>query len=204
MSNSPTKVSNRERKKIEKRQRILDAAIKVIAKNGFQGTTVAEVAAEAQVADGTIYLYFQNKDDLLITIFEETMDRFIAQGLEVIANMPTPLDKLKSIVDLHLTSLGSNEDLAAVFQIELRHSIHTMKQFSQTKLRDYFQIIESTIEDAQKAGQIRADLDAWTAVKVVFGALDEMATNWVLRKKDYALKDMAQPTMHILFHGLGA
>lgn len=204
MNNASVQVTNRERKKIQKRQRILDAAIKVIAKNGFHGTTVAEVASEAQVADGTIYLYFQNKDDLLITIFEETMDRFISQGLEVIEQMPSPMKKLSAIVDLHLSSMGSNEDLAAVFQIELRHSIHTMKKFSQTKLREYFQIIENVIEEAQAAGEIRKDLDAWTAVKVVFGALDEMATNWVLRKKDYALKEMAKPTLDILFNGLKA
>ncbi|MCB1044978.1 MAG: TetR family transcriptional regulator [Acidobacteria bacterium] len=202
MDATQSKLSNRERKKIEKRQRILDAAIKVIAKNGFQGTTVAEVASEAQVADGTIYLYFQNKDDLLITIFEETMDRFIADGVKEIAKRTSPTDKLRAIVDLHLSGLGSNEDLAAVFQIELRHSIHTMKQFSQTKLRDYFNIIEGVIEEAQRAGELRADLDPWTAVKVVFGALDEMATNWVLRKKEYALKDMAAPTIDILINGL--
>lgn len=196
-------MSNRERKKIEKRQRILDAAVKVIAKNGFQGTTISEVAAEAGVADGTIYLYFENKDALLVSIFEEAMDQFIAMGLDRIKDCATPLDKIYAIAELHLKNLGSNEYLANVFQIELRHSIHIMKKFSQTKLREYFKIIEGVIQEAQASGQLRKELDSWTAVKVLFGALDEMATNWILRKKDYDLGELARPTVDMLVKGMG-
>jgi TetR/AcrR family fatty acid metabolism transcriptional regulator len=196
--------SNRERRKAEKRSRILEAAIAVIARSGFQGTTIAQIAGAADVADGTIYLYFENKDDILVTIFEEAMDVFISQGRETIANYSDARDKLRAIAECHLANLGSNEDLACVFQVELRHSIHIMRAFSQTKLREYFSVIQGVIEEGQKSGVFRRDLNAWTAVKIFFGALDEMSTNWILRQKDHRLEEMAQPVVDVLLGGLAA
>lgn len=197
-------MSPRERKKIEKRKRIMEGAIRVFAENGFHGTTVAQVAAEAGVADGTIYLYFENKDDLLVSIFEETMDHFIDTGIETIAGCPSPVDKLRAIARLHLENLGANEYLASVFQIELRYSLHIMKKFSQSKLRRYFSIIEQVIREGQQTGHFRRDFNPWIAVKVLFGALDEMATDWLLRTKDADLVQMADPTLDILVRGLAA
>ncbi|MCB1051449.1 MAG: TetR/AcrR family transcriptional regulator [Acidobacteria bacterium] len=199
---SVSTMNNREKRKLEKRNRILEAAIKVIAKNGFHGTTISQVASVAEVADGTIYLYFQNKDDILVSIFEETMEMFITQGLEVISQYDSVEDKLRAIARCHLGNLGSNEELACVFQVELRHSIHIMKKFSQTKLREYFGVIQKVVEEGQRQGVVRADLNPWTAVKVFFGALDEMGTNWILRQKDYRLIDMAEPTVDIFLNGI--
>ncbi len=194
--------SIREIKKIEKKQRIHEAAIRVMARNGYHGTTVSQIAKAAKVADGTLYLYFQNKDDLLVGIFDEIMDRFISEGLSVIEEVADPIEKLKRIVELHLHNLGADEDLACIFQIELRHNVHHMKRFSQSKLRQYFNIVERIIRDAQEQGQIRAEVNPWITAKILFGAVDEMATNWVLRTRDYSLVDMAKPTLDIILNGL--
>ena len=193
--------SLRETKKNEKKQRIHEAAIRVFARNGFYGTTISQVAKEAQVADGTIYLYFANKDDLLLKIIDEITDRFIVEGLEIVSRETSPIDQLKALAILHLKNLGANEDLACIFQIELRHNARFMKIFSETKLRQYFRIIEKIIREAQEQGQIRKEIDSWMAAKILFGALDEMATNWVLKKRDYSLVDMAKPTLNILLNG---
>ncbi|CAM2065540.1 TetR/AcrR family transcriptional regulator [Sulfidibacter corallicola] len=194
--------SIREIKKLEKKQRIHEAAIRVMARNGYHGTTVSQIAKAARVADGTLYLYFENKDDLLVGIFDEIMDRFISEGLSVIDEMADPIEKLKRIVELHLKALGSDEDLACIFQIELRHNIHHMKRFSQSKLRQYFNIVERVIRDAQEQGHIRSEVNPWITAKLLFGAVDEMATNWVLRTRDYNLIDMAKPTLDIFLNGL--
>ena len=194
--------SVRDMKKTAKKQRIQDAAIKVLANNGYYGTTVSQIAKAAGVADGTLYLYFTNKDDLLLKIMEEIMERFIEEGLEILERAASPIDRLKAIAQLHLRKLGADQDLACIFQIELRHNAKMMKFFSENKLRRYFSIVEDIIRDAQSQGQIRAEINPWMTAKILYGALDEMATNWVLRKKDYDLESMAKPTLDILLNGM--
>ncbi len=196
--------STRETKKVEKKQRIQEAAIKVLAREGYYKATVAQIAKEAGVADGTLYLYFDNKDDLLLQIFDDITERFIQEGLVILQSVESPIDRLKAIAELHLKNLGANHDLACIFQIELRHNARHMRLFSETKLRKYFSVIERVIRDAQRLGQIRQEIDPWTTTKILFGALDEMATNWVLRKKDYELVEMAAPTLDVLLHGMCA
>ena len=195
-------VSIRDLKKTEKKQRIMSAGIKVLARNGYNDTTVSQIAKAAGVADGTLYLYFENKDDLLARIFDEITDHFIKEGIELMSEVTSPIERLKAIARLHLRNIGADEDLACIFQIELRHNARHMKLFSETKLREYFSIIENLIRDAQALGQIRADLNPWLTTKILFGALDEMATNWVLRKRDYDLEAMAGPTLDVLLNGM--
>lgn len=195
-------VSIRDMKKTEKKQRIMNAAIRVLARNGYNDTTVSQIAKAAEVADGTLYLYFENKDDLLARIFDEITEHFIREGMEILSEIESPIERLKAIAQLHLRNIGADEDLACIFQIELRHSARHMKLFSETKLREYFTIIENLIRDAQALGQVREDINPWLTTKILFGALDEMATNWVLRKRDYDLEAMAQPTLDVLLNGM--
>ena len=202
MSTKPRSI--REAKKTAKKQSIMEAAIKVLARNGYNDTTVSQIAKAAGVADGTLYLYFQNKDDLLTRIFDEITESFIQVGIKMLAEVESPIERLKNIAELHLKSLGADEDLACIFQIELRHNAKHMKIFSETRLRDYFSIIEGVIREAQDLGQIRKDLNPWLTTKILFGALDEMATNWVLRKHDYDLVKMAAPTLDVLLNGMCA
>lgn len=202
MSDKP--ISLREIKKNEKKQRIQEAAIHVMARNGYHGTTVSQIAKAARVADGTLYLYFENKDDLLIGIFESLMETFKVEAGKLLETIEDPVEQLKALANLHLRNLGSNEDLACIFQIELRHNARFMKLFSTSKLRDYFNLIEQIIRNAQARGQIRENINPWITTKIFFGALDEMATNWVLRHKDYDLATMAEPVLDILLNGMRA
>ncbi|PIE90689.1 MAG: TetR family transcriptional regulator [Acidobacteria bacterium] len=189
-------------KKEAKRQLILEAAIRVFARHGFTKTSVSQVAREANVADGTIYLYFANKNELLTSIFDEAMSFFIAQATESLNDLNSAPEKLRKLATLHLRNLGENEDIATVFQVELRHSIRIMKHFSQTTLRAYLRLMEEIILLGQKEGSIRRELDPKILVKVFFGALDEMTTNWILRKRDYQLKEMVEPVLDILLNGI--
>src|SRR6516165_5244387 len=95
-----------------KHQRILDAAIEVIAEHGFFHSRVAEIADRAGVADGTIYLYFKNKDELLMAAIDSAFHRFIQRARTALAQIPEPREKLRRIAFLHLEGLGSKRDLA--------------------------------------------------------------------------------------------
>jgi TetR/AcrR family fatty acid metabolism transcriptional regulator len=186
----------------DKRDALLRAAIKVFARNGFHQSQVADVARVAGVAAGTVYLYFRSKDDLLVSIFERTMRDALAEGWAALADIAHPAERLRRIARLHLERLGRDRDLAVVVQVELRHSIKFMEQLSSTHLQDYLNIIRRTITEGQEAGHFRPDVDANTAAKALFGALDEMATNWMLSRRKYALADDADAIVDLFLGGI--
>lgn len=187
----------------DKSNAILRAAIEVFARSGYFNAKVAEVARTAGVADGTVYLYFKNKDDLLVSIFNTAMDAFIAQAREQLAAIDDPREQLQHFAWMHLASLEQDRDLAIVFQIELRQSTKFMEQFSETKLAEYMKILREILERGQKVGAFRAQPNSKVVAKVIFGALDEMATNWVLSHNNYRLTALAEPVVDVFLNGIG-
>jgi TetR/AcrR family fatty acid metabolism transcriptional regulator len=188
----------------DKREAILGAATHVFARHGFFNAQVADVARAAGVAAGTVYLYFRSKDDLLVSLFERTMKAAIADGRAVLVGATDPRERLKRIARLHLERLGRDRDLAVVFQVELRQSTKFMERFSSSYLREYLGIIRSAVEDGQAAGLFRSDVNATSAAKMLFGALDEMATNWMLSKREYALEADADMVIDLFLNGVGS
>jgi len=186
---------------VAKRDAILRAAIDVFAERGYFTAQVADVARAAGVAAGTVYLYFRSKDDLLISIFERTVQEQLGNGREEVAAIEDPAERLRRFAQLHLAMLGRDRNLAIVFQVELRQSVKFMERFSATLLREYLGQIRATIEDGQKSGVFRKNLNATTVAKMFFGALDEMATNWILSRRRYNLELDADAVVDIFFDG---
>jgi TetR/AcrR family fatty acid metabolism transcriptional regulator len=189
--------------KIDKRDALLRAAIETFAARGFFNAQVADVARTAGVAAGTVYLYFRGKDDLLISIFEKTMKEAIAAGRESIARHPDPLAQLRTIARLHLDRMSRDRDLAIVFQVELRQSTKFMERFSATHLREYLGIIRDVIARGQSMGVFRKTLNPTLAAKLLFGMLDEMATNWILSRRKYSLIADADAIVDLFVRGVG-
>lgn len=187
-----------------KYEAILRAAIKVFARGGFFNSKVADVAREAGVADGTVYLYFKNKDDILVSIFNHVSEQALLNARAILQEISDPLEKLRQIVDGHLNLYARDRDLAVVFQVELRSSTKFMEQFSATKVTEYLDLIGAVIADGQRQGKFRKDLNTKLTAKVLFGAIDEMVTNWVLTHKRYSLMSTAAPLLDIFFNGVRA
>ncbi len=188
----------------DKRQRILHAAVKVFAKKGYFGARVAEIASRAGVADGTIYLYFRNKEDILVSLFDEVMSEHIAEARQQLQRAEGAAERLRLVAENHLRLLGENRDLAVVFQVELRQSTKFMERFTASWLQDYFDALTEVIEAGQKSGELRADLPVRLAVKAFFGTLDELVTSWILSKKDYDLAQIAGPVVELFLRGATA
>jgi TetR/AcrR family fatty acid metabolism transcriptional regulator len=186
----------------DKRGAILRAAIKVFAENGFFNSKVSDVAKAAGVADGTVYLYFKNKDDILRSIFDQAMALFIAEARKEIKRFEDPAEKLRRIAELHLEKLGADRDLAIVFQVELRGSTKFMEEFSNAAFAEYLGIIKEVFVEGQQKGIFRGDLNPTVCAKILFGALDEMVTNWILSKKNYPLAPMAEIVISVFFNGV--
>jgi TetR/AcrR family fatty acid metabolism transcriptional regulator len=188
----------------DKREAILRAAIRVFAHNGYFNSKVADIAREAGIADGTVYLYFKSKDEILHSVFDRSMERAIAEGRQLLEGVNDAREKLRRIARLHLERLGADRELAVVFQVELRGSTKFMEEFSAAGFAEYLGLIRQTIEEGQRTGVFRAELNAKVLAKVLFGALDEMATNWILSKRRYKLAPMADVVLDIFLNGVSA
>ena len=188
----------------DKREAILRAGVKVFAEKGYFNAKVADVARAAGIADGTVYLYFKSKNEILHSIFDQAMERFISEGRRELAKIGSPVDRLKKVAELHLKRLGDDRDLAIVFQVELRGSTKFMEEFSAAGFHEYLEVIRKTIEEGQKEGIFRNDIKPIVCAKVLYGALDEMVTNWILSKRSYPLEPMAREVLMIFLKGVSA
>ncbi len=187
---------------VNKRQAILRAATDVFAAHGFFNAQMADVARAAGIAAGTVYLYFRSKDDLLVSIFERTMRETIDEARASVAPLKDPIHRLRAIARVHLDRLGRDRNLAVVFQVELRQSTKFMERFSATLVREYLGIIRGVIASGQQAGVFRAGINPTLAAKLLFGGLDEMATNWILSRRRYTLAAQADPIVDFFVAGL--
>ena len=188
----------------DKRDAILRAAIDTFAARGFFNAQVADVARAAGVAAGTVYLYFKSKDDLLVSIFERSMREGLNNGRAAVAGLDDPRERLRRLARGHLARLGADRNLAIVFQVELRQSTKFMERFSATLLRDYLGLIREAIADGQREGLFRGDVKATAMAKMLFGALDEMATNWILSRRRYSLEADADAVVDLFINGARA
>lgn len=188
--------------KPEKYQRILDAAIEVISENGYFQARVSEIADRAGVADGTIYLYFKNKEQILMAAIDAAFEAFLQRAQEELRPIDDPRARLRRLAFLHLDAMGANRPLAAVFQTELRQSAKFLTQFSRRHLIDYFDLIRDIIRQGQTHGLFRRDVSDKIAANCLFGALDEMVTSWVLSEHDYPLAGAADPVVDLFLRGV--
>jgi len=187
----------------DKRRRILEAALSVFAQKGYFTARVSDIANIAGVADGTIYLYFRNKEDIIASLFAHVIEGHMSRAKEEIASARTPRQKLLAIARHHFTALTERRDVAILFQTELRQST-LMSRLSSKELRGYFALLSEVVEDGQKAGAFRPEIPRSLVVQSFFGALDEMVTSWILSPTHYNLVDLAEPVTDLFLGGLDA
>jgi len=184
----------------EKRKRLLHAAVQTFGRRGFHEAKVADIAAEAGVAEGTVYLYFRSKEDLLGCVFDETMDEVLAKARAVRNGAGSAPEKLTELVALHLSFIGQDRDLASVFQIELRRSARLVERFSRSKLVEYFRLLDGVLKEGIASGELRRDLEPRLAVRILFGAADEILSEWLLSGEPRPAAD-AEKLVGTLLHG---
>src|SRR5436309_381291 len=185
-----------------KRERILRAAIEVFALNGYFNAKVSEIAKAAGVADGTIYLYFDGKEDLLVTIFREHTRNYLQSMERELAHIRRPEERIRIAIRHHLETLGRDRSLAIVAQVELRHSLKFMSRLSQQEVADYLNMLRKIVEQGQADGVFRRSLHPQLVAKAIFGLVDEMVTSWILSEKDYALADQTDDVAEFVLNGL--
>ena len=187
----------------EKHRKIIAAATKVFAKKGFYKAKISDIAREAGVADGTIYIYFSHKDDILISLFEEKMKE-VLDNMERQTSLETgPFAKIKRFAFLHLKLIEDNKDMAEIIQVELRQSDKFMKDYHNEKFVQYLDLIGDIIQEGKDKGLIREDIIPGIAKRAFFGALDEMSRFWVLSKRrTYDVETAARQISSYFINGI--
>jgi len=188
----------------DKPQQIIEAAVRVFARKGYYNSRVSDIAREAGIAAGTIYLYFKTKDDILVTLFRDKMADFVGVLRKAIAGEADAASKIRRLVSLHFRILEESPDLAEVVQVELRQGQKFFRGASSQEIGAYFALIGSVLEEGVAEGRFRAGLPVKVATKILFGAMDQMATSWVLGKRGYRLVDTADAVAEIFLQGVAA
>ena len=186
-----------------KRTRLLKAAVKVFARDGFFKAKVEEIARMANVATGTTYLYFENKDDLLISIFEEEMVPIIEASVKAVSEQKTAFDKIVAFITNHLHMVQESPDMAQLLEVELRQSSKFIHTYSGTKFKEYLDIIARIVAEGQKNGEFRSDIHPSIFKQMLFGAIDQICLNWTLSKsKKYDLEKSGEQIAAIMLNGI--
>lgn len=187
----------------DKYHRIIRAATKVFAKKGFFHSKVSDIAKEAQVADGTIYLYFDNKDDILISLFEEEMKAVLENMVQEVSREKDAIRKIERFALSHLRLIELNKNMAEIIQVELRQSSKFMKEYKNEKFLQYLNLIGDVIKEGQEKGVFKKGVIPEIAKRAFFGALDEMSRFWVLSShKKYDIETAAKQISDYFLYGL--
>ena len=195
-----------KQKKTDRRALILDAAVIVFAQSGFDRARVSDIARAAGVADGTIYLYFKNKDDLLIRLFEERINPVINQlDDHVTSSGEDPRGQLMALVEGYLAGVGDDPKMATLITKQVRQSHEFMTSYSNEPLKAFMAIVERIFRAGQRDGVFRRDVDVGTLRWMVWGALDAFALAWIAggRTNKTVLKRDAEQLAAVLLRGLG-
>ncbi|MGR5912249.1 TetR/AcrR family transcriptional regulator [Bacillus cereus] len=186
-----------------KYNQIIDAAVIVIAENGYHQAQVSKIAKQVGVADGTIYLYFKNKEDILISLFQEKMGEFVETIRQKTAGIESAVSKLFMLVETHFLLLSQNDPLAIVTQLELRQSNQDLRLKINEVLKGYLQVMDEILETGIKQGEFQADLNVRVARQMIFGTVDEVVTNWVMSDHKYDLVALSKTVHGLLIAACG-
>lgn len=187
-----------------KYKQIIDAAVIVIAENGYHQAQVSKIAKQAGVADGTIYLYFKNKEDILISVFNEKMAVFVESLQDIIENGSTSKDKLSRMIENHFNVLATDRYLATVTQLELRQSNKDLRLKINSVLREYLQLLDQILIEGMLSGEFNQTMDVRLARQMVFGTIDETITSWVMNEYRYDLIEQVPKVQALILNGIKA
>jgi len=191
------------RRTSDKHNKIIQAAIKVFARTGFFNARISDIAKEAKVADGTIYLYFNNKYDILLSLFEEEISKIIVQVKQAIDKETDPRKMMEIFALHHLKLVEKNGELTEVLQMELRQSNKFMKEYRNTKFIEYVDIISVIVHKGQEMKVFRSDVMPGVVKRAFFGALDEMSRLWILTPNPpYSIEETAHHISDVFMSGI--
>jgi TetR/AcrR family fatty acid metabolism transcriptional regulator len=189
-------------KKTIRRESIIQAAIEVFSKKGFQAAGISEIAQRAGVADGTIYQYFKNKEDLFFSIPIEKTNEFRSKVELHLKGISGALNKIRKFVWYFLYFFKTNPEYGRLLMLEMRVNKSFVKTETYDFLKQSVSSVLEIIEEGQKEGVIRKDVDIYLLRHLILGILEHMVTRWLLKETKYDLLEHHQEVSRLLIGGL--
>jgi TetR/AcrR family fatty acid metabolism transcriptional regulator len=166
------------------RAAILDAALTTFVKHGYHDTKVSDIAANAGVAEGTLYNYFDSKEIMLLALFDEKWGVMIDELKVKVAALRDPNDKLKTMFATVVKLFKKDRELAEIFLVDVKQSSIFLNSYTVNRVVDFIDLIEDILKDGKRQGVYRRDLDTKVAKMVIFGAAQGILLGWVLNESD--------------------
>lgn len=194
---------NNKAKGNDKYHRILEAAVKVFAEQGFYQSTISQIAREAGVADGTIYLYFKNKDDILVQFFTYKTKLVFDRFREEVDKADNCYDKLRNLIRRHLEEFQNDRNMAVLYQAETHQNSRLVEEQIKEMSKLYLDIVSEIVEQGQEEGRIRKDIYVSLVKRFIIGGVDEVINTWLHSGGKYDLVSMADPLVDLFIRGIG-
>jgi TetR/AcrR family fatty acid metabolism transcriptional regulator len=185
-----------------KYEAILSAAVQVMAASGYHHAQISRIAKAAGVADGTVYLYFKNKEDILVSLLRQTIGQIVQKGTVRLQQERQAAAKLRALVHLYFDELGSDWNLAMVTQVHLRQVDANIRREIGEIMKPFYNALDEIVELGVHEGMFRPHMNRRIARRMIFGTMDETVTAWVLPGGKYDLKSLANDVVDVLLHGL--
>jgi len=195
---------DKTQKNSDKYHRILDSAVKIFADQGFHTSTISQIAREAGVADGTIYLYFKNKQDILFQFFNYKTKQVFDAFQQEVDQKSQAIDKLKCLIRCHFEKFQQDRNMALVYRAETRQCNQLMEDQIKEMTKMYLDILSSIIEQGQEEGTMRHDLFMGLVKRFILGAVEEVINVWVISGGNYDLTSQADPLVDLFLNGIGS
>jgi TetR/AcrR family transcriptional regulator, fatty acid metabolism regulator protein len=173
-----------------------------MAESGYYHSQISRIAKAAGVADGTVYLYFKNKEDILISLLRRAIGQIVERSQSALADAKTAPDKLRVLVSLYFRELGSHPDLAMVTQVHLRQVDANIRRHIGDIMKPFYNILDDIVHQGIEEGFFRGTVNRRIARRMIFGTMDETVTAWVLPGGKYNLPALADDVVDVLLHGL--
>lgn len=196
-------INNKATKGNDKYHRILEAAVKVFAEQGFYQSTISQIAREAGVADGTIYLYFKNKDDILVQFFTYKTKLVFDKFREEVDKADNCYDKLRNLIRRHLEEFQNDRNMAVLYQAETHQNSRLVEEQIKEMSKLYLDIVSEIVEQGQEEGRIRKDIYVSLVKRFILGGVDEVINTWLHSGAKYDLVSMADPLVDLFIRGIG-
>ncbi len=156
------------------------------------------------MADGTIYLYFKNKDDILVQFFNYKTKQVFERFRKEVDRADNAIDKLKNLIRHHLEEFQRNRDMAIVYQVETHQNSRLAEAQIKEMSKMYFDIISEIVEQGQAQGTVRKELYIGLVKRFIIGAVDEVINTWLHSDGNYDLVSMADPLVDLFINGIGS
>lgn len=181
---------------------ILDAAVSVMAESGYHHAQIARIAKAAGVADGTVYLYFKNKEDILVSVLRQTIGEIVDKATETSVKAASAEEQLRSLVRLYFGELGVRRDLAMVTQVHLRQVDANIRREIGNIMKPFYNLLDEMFERGVREGVFSPNLNLRITRRLIFGTMDETVSAWVLSGAKYDLASLSNDVVDALLYGL--